>query len=271
MIDVQLYPDYFLHFFTVPRRDMLEKVLERWLNFATEAQDILNVPFSSSEEIPDPYKVGQVLNPFYNDGVNPIFVGRDDIISSIQDTLQKNPHAIFSLTGTHRMGKSSILAHLPIMLGARYIPVNYDISLLIGKFTILNFLQHFIEEIKTHLQRKGLSVQPLELKQLGALQLQDEDDIYRRVDTWLQQIERWLERHRYVLLITFDEVGQLDRRARDTPYFAPLLRWLRNMRLFFTRKPVLSSMRYTSSNYPVTCAVTVCEETEFPVASVALA
>jgi hypothetical protein len=72
--------------------------------------------------IPNPYVAGPPLR-----GNSPIFVGREDMITFIQEALDSEDggHA-FVLIGQRRMGKTSLLQQLPWRLGEQYIVVYLD-------------------------------------------------------------------------------------------------------------------------------------------------
>src|SRR5438128_2109553 len=122
-----------------------------------------------------------------------LFVGRDDIVQKLGQALQKKYRPTFLLTGERRMGKSSILKQLPVLLGPHYLPVFYDLQTPGMVASTAAFFATLVAGIEKQLKDRGLSVQKLERSQLDDAQQQDEIKVYDLFEQWFAEIEQALE------------------------------------------------------------------------------
>ena len=114
---------------------MMKRFWPDWIGKRTTRRkiDLLN----------NPYKAGQVLR-----SGDPLFVGRRDLIEHLERALSKSEHhPTFLLNGERRMGKSSTLKQLPLLLGSRYIPIYYDLQSPGMSSSIAVFLGTIADEI----------------------------------------------------------------------------------------------------------------------------
>lgn len=207
----------------------LQAVLECWQLLARQAQKTLNINVNDSRLITNPYTVGPTLLPV--DGMpNPIFVGRNEIVIRLHGALQKTPHPPFCLTGERRMGKSSILRQLPVLMGSSFLPVFCDLHNPAAHASIAVFCASIAETIEEHLAAKHISAEKLTRSRLEEAQAKNEVAVYTEFDSWLKNIERVLEAHNLTLLLTFDEYENLEAfRQRGLLDLDLLLSWFRSI------------------------------------------
>jgi hypothetical protein len=141
---------------------------------------------------------------------DPLFVGRDDVVQKLGQALQKKYRPTFLLTGERRMGKSSILKQLPVLLGPRYLPVFYDLQTPGMIASTASFFATLAAGMEKQLRDRGLPVQKLERSQLDEAQQQDEFKVYDLFEQWFAEVERALEQVNRTLLLTFDEFEKLE-------------------------------------------------------------
>jgi hypothetical protein len=207
----------------------LQEVIELWQALARQAQETLNITVNHYSLISNPYTAGPTLLPV--DGQpNPTFVGRDDIVTRLNRALQKTPHPTFCLMGERRMGKSSILRQLPVLLGAEYIPIFYDLQNPAALSSIAAFFTNLGEMIEEHLAAKHYQLEPLAYHRLEALQKENEAAVFTEFDHWLKGVERILADNKRVLLLMFDEFEHLEMcRQKGWLDLDLLLSWLRSV------------------------------------------
>lgn len=207
----------------------LQEVVDLWQVLARQAQETLNINVNSYSLISNPYTAGPTLLPV--DGMpNPVFVGREDIVTRLNRALQKTPHPTFCLTGERRMGKSSILRQLPVLLGAEYIPIFCDLQNPAAHSSIAAFFTNIGEMIAEHLAAKHFEIDNLDPQRLEELQKENEVAVYTEFDRWLKSVERALEANKRVLLLMFDEFENLENfRQRGLLDLDLLLSWLRSI------------------------------------------
>ncbi|MBV9228010.1 MAG: ATP-binding protein [Chloroflexi bacterium] len=207
----------------------LETVIHRWKILAAQVLEILHIHDKTPTLISNPYRAGPALKPVHN-SPNPVFVGRDDVVKKLGSALQRHPRPTFFLAGERRMGKSSILMQLPVLLGTRYLPVFYDLQLPGICSSAAAFLEVIAYEIEKQLEAKGLTVAKLERYQLEEAQQRNEAAVYRVFDRWLRKVEELLEQKDRILLLMFDEFEKLeDARRKGYIDLELLLGWLRSV------------------------------------------
>jgi hypothetical protein len=207
----------------------LKEVVELWQALARQAQETLNINVNHYSLISNPYTAGPTLLPV--DGMpNPVFVGRDDIVTRLNRALQKIPHPTFCLMGERRMGKSSILRQLPVLLGAEYIPIFCDLQNPAALSSTAAFFTYLGEMIEEHLAAKHFQLENLAHQRMEELQKENEAAVYTEFDRWLKSVERVLEANKRVLLLMFDEFEHLETfRQKGLLDLDLLLSWLRSV------------------------------------------
>jgi hypothetical protein len=108
---------------------------------------------SDYQFIPNPYVVGTPLQPG-----SPLFIGREDVITFIQENLAAAHRNNLVLIGQRRTGKSSLLKQLPALLGDRYVPVYLDGQALGLDPGLPNFFLTLATEISFALEDRQFSV-----------------------------------------------------------------------------------------------------------------
>ena len=207
----------------------LQNILELWEILARQAQETLNITINGSYLITNPYTAGPTLLPIQG-MPNPVFVGRNEIVTRLHRALQKIPHPTFCLAGERRMGKSSILRQLPVLLGSSYLPIFWDLHNPAAHASIAVFFASLSEAIEEHLSAKHLSIEPLTRSQLEQALGKSEVAVYTEFDRWLKGVGHVLEENNLTLLLTFDEFENLETfRQRGLLDLDLLLSWFRTL------------------------------------------
>jgi AAA ATPase domain len=203
----------------------LEEIVQKWQAVARHEQDnIENMP-GSFGRIDNPYTPGLALELR-----NPLFVGRDDVAQQLSEALRRSRRPTFFLTGERRMGKSSILKQLPVLLGSQYLSVFYDLQSTGVASSIAAMLAAIAEGVYDLLTTKGILIKRLEYEQLREDQRENEAVAYHRFDRWMRDVERLLEQNDRVLLLAFDEFEKLEEAGqRGHIDLHSLLDWFRSV------------------------------------------
>src|SRR5438128_2334449 len=143
-----------------------------------------------------------------------LFVGRDDVVQKLGQALQRKYRPTFLLTGERRMGKSSIIRQLPVLLGPRYIPVFYDLQGPNILASISTFFTTVASGIERQFHQRGLFIQKLERSQLDEALRQSEAAVYDLFDQWLVEVEQILIEANCVVILAFDEFEKLEEAAQ---------------------------------------------------------
>src|SRR5258708_7790804 len=199
-------------------------VVNQWRMLAQQGKETL-LSVSGRLYIDNPYAPGNPLELG-----DPLFVGRDDVVQKLGQALQKKYRPTFLLTGERRMGKSSILKQLPVLLGPRYLPVFYDLQTpgMIARRVAL--VLTFAAGIEKQLRDRGLPVQKLERGQLDEAQRQDEIKVYDLFEQWFAEVEQTLEQVNRILILTFDEFEKLEEVEKRGAFNLNLLfNWFRSI------------------------------------------
>jgi hypothetical protein len=211
-------------FGSVMLNQQLNLVVRQWKMLAEQGKDMLQ-SLSGNLYIENPYVPG---NPM--EVGDPLFMGRDDILQKLGQSLQQKYRATFLLTGERRMGKSSLLKQLPILLGPRYIPVFYDLQTPGMISSTAAFFATVAASIEKRIMDRGLTVQPLTRSQLDAAQQQDEINVYDVVERWYAEVEQTIEQGDRTLLLMFDEFEMLEvAETRGTINLPLLFNWFRSV------------------------------------------
>lgn len=204
----------------------LGEIVNKWLTVARQEQEKLEKTQEKVGQIDNHYKPGQVL-----ESRDSLFVGRRDLVQQLETTLGSGSRRpTFLLTGERRMGKSSTIKQLPTLLGARYLPIIYDLQSRGISSSIDVFLATIAKEIYERLSSRGIRVKKLEYERLKEASRKNEAAVYRSFDEWLLGLERTLEQGGRMLLLVFDEYEKLEE-AGQARYFelGLLLDWFRSI------------------------------------------
>jgi hypothetical protein len=187
------------------------ELVKQWQVAAKEGLEELELAPEKTSFVRNPYTPGSALEQR-----NSLFVGRRDLSQQLEDALSRGRHRpTFLLNGERRMGKSSTLMQLPDLLGARYIPLFYDLQARGISSSASTFLGTVAEEIRKGMQARGIQVKSLAYAQLMEASKENEAAVYYVIDTWLRGVERILEREDRTLLLTFDEFEKLEEAWQD--------------------------------------------------------
>jgi AAA ATPase domain len=202
----------------------LNTVISQWSMLAEQGKETLQ-SISGRLYIENPYVPGHPL-----ERGDSLFVGRDDIIQKLGQALQQKYHPTFLLYGERRMGKSSILKQLPVLLGPHYIPVFYDLQAPGMIASTAAFFATIAAGIKKQLSDRGLPVQQLDRSQFEQAQQMDEIEVYALFDQWYTAIDQALDQINCVLILMFDEFEKLeDAEERGSINLNLLFNWLRSV------------------------------------------
>ena len=220
----QIYPGR--AFNDVELNILLADIVARWRAIVLRELEVLEDAPEKTRRISNPYNPGPAL-----ERQNRLFVGRYHLALQIGEALSRSDHRpTFLLHGERRMGKSSILKHLPDLLGARFIPVFYDLQSPDSISSIAALLGMIAEEIVLAMKARGLPAKKLEYERLKVACKENEATVYYVFNRWLRGIEKALEREDRVLLLMFDEFEKLNW-AREKEYLQLelLLNWFRSI------------------------------------------
>lgn len=188
---------------------LLERVVKQWQIPLGQELATLKQALENLNRIENPYTAGPALALY-----SPLFVGRQDVARKLGEALRRPDRPTFFLNGERRMGKSSILKHLPVLLGPRYLPIFCDLQATGITSSASAFFQFMAHAVYEALKGRYMAVKELERGHLEAAQRENEAAVYHRFEVWLQGVERVLEQQDRVLLLTFDEFEELDDAGR---------------------------------------------------------
>ncbi|MBV9710680.1 MAG: ATP-binding protein, partial [Ktedonobacteraceae bacterium] len=216
----------------------LADIVTLWQDVALRELDVLEKAPEKTRRISNPYNPGPALERY-----NRLFVGRYDLASYLGEALARRDHRpTFLLHGERRMGKSSVLKHLPDLLGARFLPVFYDLQSPDTTSSIAAFFGMVAEEIVLVMEARGLKARKLEYERLQEARRENEAAVYYVFNKWLKGIEKTLEREDRTLLLTFDEFENLDNAGKEGNLrLELLLNWFRSIMQHHPRLALLFS------------------------------
>ncbi|MDQ2715261.1 MAG: hypothetical protein M3Z08_10170, partial [Chloroflexota bacterium] len=190
-----------------PSMQSVIDVLDRWGSTAQYELDKLQQEPRRTDQINNPYIVGQALQP----GTS-LFVGRGDLVQQLEQGLGRGGHRpTFFLNGERRMGKSSTLRQLPILLDKRhFLPILFDLQAPEITYNIASFLGSVAERMREVLENAGMQIEALESGRLQEAQRESEGAVYYTFNEWLKEAEHVLEQHGRVVLLSFDEFENLE-------------------------------------------------------------
>lgn len=183
----------------------------------------------------DPQKSNEIVNP-YKTG-NPlelrdtIFKGRKDLSQQLALALNMGDyHPTFLLYGERRMGKSSILNHLPHLLEPHYLTIFYNLQRTGIISSITAFFTEMASSITQKLQSNGMRVKGLDPATLDRASLKNEAAVYAAFQKWLENVVQLLTWKKCVLLLAFDEFERLADAGKKHYLDLPLLLdWFRTI------------------------------------------
>jgi uncharacterized protein len=215
---------------------LLKTVIMQWSMLAEQGMETLG-SVTGKFYLENPYAPGNAL-----DLRDPLFVGRNDIVQKLGNALQRKYRPTFLLTGERRMGKSSILKQLPVLLGARYLSVFYDLQRPGMLASISAFLAAVALGIARQCDDVGLPVHALERARLDEALQQSESTVYDIFDQWLLGVEEVLVQADRIVILTFDEFEKLEEASnRDSIKLNILFDFFRSMIQNRTRFALLFS------------------------------
>jgi hypothetical protein len=205
----------------------LDKVVQKWQEVARNELEALSQKRSTDQigHIENPYVPGLILEQR-----DPLFVGRTELAQHLSIALQAADPPTFFLTGERRMGKSSILKQLPILLGSHYLPIFYDLQSTGITSSIAALLAALAEEVHDVLLTRGMLVHKLEYDDLRDDLRENEAVAYLRFSRWLKEVEQVLAQEDRLLLLAFDEFEKLAE-AEQKGYLdlSLLFNWFRSL------------------------------------------
>ncbi|HEV7235293.1 MAG TPA: hypothetical protein VGN15_03870, partial [Ktedonobacteraceae bacterium] len=223
-------------FSTMQLNEEFQAVVNQWSMLAEQGLETLG-SMSGNLYIDNPYVPGNPLELR-----DPLFVGRDDIVQKLGQALQKRYRPTFILTGERRMGKSSILKQLPLLLGPRYFPVFYDLQSTGVLTNTAALFAAIATGIEQQLQERGIFPQKLERNQLDEALQQSETAVYDRFGQWLQGVEQVLEQEDRMIILAFDECEKFeDVENKDSINLILLFDWFRSIMQNHARVALLFS------------------------------
>jgi uncharacterized protein len=203
----------------------LAQIVKNWLNQALQELEELDQALEKTSRISNPYSPGPVL-----ESRNRLFVGRDDLVRQLEESLNKGENRpTFLLNGERRMGKSSVLKQLSARLGNHYLSIYYDLLTPGISSSTTALLRYIAEGIHHEMTLRGITIKQLDYKRLQDASRVNEAAIYLPFEEWLRQVEHVLEEKHRTLLLTFDEFEKLEA-AGQKGYFnlELLLDWFRS-------------------------------------------
>lgn len=204
----------------------LELIVKRWS--VVVEQELERVSWTPQEfgYLDNPYISGAALRTQSQQ-----FVGRYDLVRQLEQALHRGENRpYFFLTGERRMGKTSTLNQLPVLLGARCVPLIFDLQQRSISANIAAFLSQITSDASKELKARGIRVPQLEYNVLNKARQENEALVYRHVDRWLSEAEVALEQRDCVLLLAFDEFEKLEEAGHAHSLDIPLLLdWFRSV------------------------------------------
>jgi uncharacterized protein len=208
-------------------REYLGRIKKQWMEAALYEIGGLKAGASQQGRLKNPYVCG---TPLQRDDSS--FVGRHDLAFQLEQALDKEKNRpTFCLIGARRMGKTSTLHHLPLMLSTRYIPLFFDLQQRGNSADEAAFLSTITKQISSALAARGLRIPKLEHATLYQVAIQtNAAKPYFVFDHWLDELEPILALQDLTILLTFDEFEHLQE-AHDAKFLdlGLLLDWFRSV------------------------------------------
>jgi hypothetical protein len=112
--------------------------------------------------VPNPYVAGTPL-----EAGSPLFFGRDDLFSFIEENLNAAHRNNLVLIGQRRTGKSSFLKQLPLKLGEKYLPVYLDGQSIALDPGLPAFFSNLAMQISFALQERGFVIEGADMREFS--------------------------------------------------------------------------------------------------------
>jgi hypothetical protein len=211
----------------VERENDKRNAVDHWESIAQHEWDKLEQEPRNTDQIKNPYVVGPVLQPG-----TPLFVGRQDLVQQLEQGLGRGSHrTTFFLNGERRMGKTSTLRQLPLLLDARrFLPIFFDLQAPEMTSRIAAFLGTIAEKMIETMRIADIQIEPLAKEHLKEAQRENEATVYYAFDEWLKHVEQTLEQNNRVVLLSFDEFENLEIAGKDKNLdLHLLLNWFRSV------------------------------------------
>lgn len=198
----------------IPEQIILRHIIYHWHHLISEiGGEIGRIELSSP--VPNPYVVG---NPVLGD----IFVGREDIIRSLEELwVSPQPPSII-LFGHRRMGKSSILHNLKTHLGGQTIVVDFNMQV-VGS---VNSTNELLYALAVEIYDSFPSTQQLKLDEPQPADFTNYNP-YHTLRRFLKQLDRIRDRHRFIIVI--DEFEILEELIEDNTVDRKLISFCRGL------------------------------------------
>lgn len=193
--------------------EQLRELVHKWRRIAEEEQIKLARSPEEIGLIDNPYKPGPVLV----EG-DPLFVGRQDVIQRIEQTLNNTDSTMFFLIGERRMGKTSILRQLPARLGPHFIPIEFTLQRGGMIHSIDALLSAIAAKIIEAMRTRKIAVVEIDPYALKNARQENEPTVYATFNEWLKKVVDSLAQSNHSLLLMFDEFDRFEE-AADAKYF----------------------------------------------------
>lgn len=173
-------------------------IVATWRQVVADHMRTLAAAAEQRQEIDSPYIIGVPLT-----AQQELFVGRTDVIASIEGLLLDRRHPPMLLYGQRRMGKTSLLNNLGRLLPSTIVPLFVDLQGPVTQATshaglLYNLARGMADSAR---QQRGLALPALPRAALEA-------DPFTAFDEWLDAAERALAPH--TALLALDEFEALD-------------------------------------------------------------
>lgn len=214
----------------------LARVIETWRMIGQEEQKRLTREAQVVGNLANPYKPGQFLSL-----KDSLFVGRRNLAQELEGALSMGSRRpTFLLNGERRMGKTSALQQLPLLLGSSYISVFYNLQQPGLYASTATFLGVLADGIARAMKARAM---PVENLVYDSMRTQQSDAyMYSYFENWLAGVEEVLERENRTLLLAFDEFEMLEEvEHAKSMSVRMLLDWMRSIIQFHPRLALLFS------------------------------
>jgi len=197
-----------------------------WLMLAEQEQEKLKRAPQELGRIDNPYRPGILMK-----AGDTLFVGRRDLARQMEEALSRREgRPAFLLYGERRMGKTTTLIQLPVLLGSRHLPIFFDLQESGVTSNAAALLGKIAAEISKAMQTRGFKVSQLSYQVLKEAGRQNEAAVYNEFNRWLEGVESLLEQEDRTLLLSFDEFEKLNE-TKQAGYLDlnVLLNWFRHL------------------------------------------
>ncbi len=176
--------------------------LNEWIHHAGDELHNLQLLAQSTEPIThNRYRAGDALDPQFDQLV---FMGRDDLKDTLQQKILSSPQMpLFLVHGQRRVGKTSLLKFLPLILGPRFKVVYLDLQ-------NLNNVHHWFTQLQITFHQ--------------SLELPISEPLPETGHTWPEtwkilqsQLEKAASEKDYKIILAFDEYEKLHRLMQSNP------------------------------------------------------